>query len=96
MTYKRTRVKSPEGEQYILSEQQVDFLKYCCQDIPYRLIARWMGKSPRTIDGYRDEMFWLLQVRSRTGIVLWCLKSGFLKVPDIKLTPFKRKKKKPL
>jgi DNA-binding CsgD family transcriptional regulator len=75
------------GKQRIhLKSTELEFLHWCCQDIPYHAIAKRMGKSPRTIDGYRDDLFVKLQVRSKTGLVLWCFKSGFLKRKDINLT----------
>lgn len=67
------------------------FLRLCCQDIPYREIAKKMRKSPRTIDGYRDDLFIKLRVRSRTGLVLWSFKVGFLKRKDIQLTVQRKK-----
>ena len=62
--------------------------------MPYWQIAEHMGKMPRPIDGYRDRMFDLLEVGSRTGIILWCFKSGFLKVKDIKMIRYQRTSKK--
>lgn len=78
-----------------LKQKEAEFLRYCCQDIPYYEIAKRMGKSPRTIDGYRDTLFYLLEVRSRTGLVLWCFKTGFMKISHIKLEPRRKKRKKP-
>ena len=104
MTYQTTRVKTAEGD-YILSEQQIDFLRFYCKDVPYAKIADWMGVMVRTVDGYRDEMFDLLEVRSRTGIILWCFKSGLVKPKYIKMIRYKKRdrrgkeakaKKKPL
>lgn len=76
-----------------LKDKEADFLRLCCQDIPYSTIARRMRKSVRTIDGYRDDLFLKLRVRSRIGLVLWCLKTGFIKIEDIRLE--KHLKKKP-
>jgi hypothetical protein len=53
-----------------------------------------MGKSIRTVDGYRDGLFDLLEVRSRTGLILWSFKVGLIKVKDIDLTAPKRRKRK--
>lgn len=94
MTYARTRVTQKDGEDYILSEIQIEFLRLCCQDMPYWQIAEQMGKMPRTIDGYRDEMMDLLKVGSRVGIVLWCFKSGFMKPKDIKLYVYKKRNRR--
>jgi DNA-binding CsgD family transcriptional regulator len=35
-----------------------------------------MHKSPRTIDGYREDLFAKMGVNSRTGLVLYALKTG--------------------
>jgi DNA-binding CsgD family transcriptional regulator len=70
-----------------LKEKEADFLRLCCLDIPYWKIARRMGKSPRTIDGYRDALFLKLRVRSRIGLILWCFKTGFVKIKEIRLAP---------
>lgn len=88
-----TTIPIRDGKQLIdLKEKEVAFLRLCCQDIPYSIIARRMGKSPRTIDGYRDDLFLKLRVRSRTGLVLWCFKAGLLQIKDIRLGgPLKRK-----
>lgn len=93
MSYQRTRVQTKDGD-VVLSEIQVEFLRFCCMDMPYWQIAEHMGKMPRTIDGYRDEMFDLLEVGSRVGIVLWCFKSGFIKPKDVHLYVYKKKNRR--
>lgn len=89
----KERLAQGRGD-FELNPKEVEFLQFCCQDMPYHVIARRMGKSPRTIDGYRDTLFMLLEVRSRTGLVLWCLKTGFLEVDEIILTPNRKTKRK--
>lgn len=74
-----------------LNRGQRAFLKLCCKDMPYWEIAEKMGKSPRTIDDYRDQLFKLLRVRSVVGLVLWSLKIGLFKIEDIRLTSRKGK-----
>lgn len=76
-----------------LKATEVAFLRLVCQDLPYKEIAKRMGKSSRTIDGYRDDLFTKLRVRSCRGLVLWSFKSRLLKRKDITLTV--RMKKKP-
>lgn len=89
----KVRLAALAGE-FRLNKKEEEFLRFCAMDIPYREIAERMGKSPRTIDGYRDMLFRQLEVRSRTGLVLWCFKSGFLKVKDIRLEPHRSQQKK--
>lgn len=59
-----------------LSDNEVQFLKLCCSEMTYREIADVMGISHRTIDGYRDQLFEKLDIKSRTGLVMYALKTG--------------------
>lgn len=59
-----------------LSKVEEEFLGYCCTELTYKEIAERMFKSPRTIDNYRDSLFSKLGVTSRTGLVLYALKTG--------------------
>lgn len=59
-----------------LSENEIQFLKLCCTEMTYKEIADQMGISHRTIDGYRDQLFAKLNIRSRTGLVMYALKTG--------------------
>jgi DNA-binding CsgD family transcriptional regulator len=89
-----TTIVGGEGQTYALRAREIEFLRLTCEDITYREIAKRMGKSTRTIDGYRDWLFELLEVRSRTGLILWSFKVGLVKIKDIDLTAPKRRKKK--
>lgn len=83
-----------DGKRIItLDSRKAAFLRLLCRDLSYPEIARKMGKSRRTVDGYRNALLVKLQVRSKTGLVLWCLKVGFIKPKDIKLSVYKRKSK---
>ncbi|MBX2906342.1 MAG: response regulator transcription factor [Taibaiella sp.] len=59
-----------------LSENEVQFLKLCCSEMTYKEIADVMNISHRTIDGYRDQLFQKLDIKSRTGLVMYALKTG--------------------
>jgi DNA-binding NarL/FixJ family response regulator len=59
-----------------LNENEIQFLKLCCSEMTYKEIADIMGISHRTIDGYRDQLFAKLNIKSRTGLVLYALKTG--------------------
>ncbi|HQE11552.1 MAG TPA: response regulator transcription factor [Flavipsychrobacter sp.] len=63
-----------------LSENELNFLKLCCSELSYKEIAEKMFKSPRTIDGYRDSLFSKLDVTSRTGLVLYAIKTGIVPI----------------
>lgn len=63
-----------------LSEIEEQFLALCCSELTYKEIAEKLFKSPRTIDGYRETLFEKLGVTSRTGLVLYALKTGIARV----------------
>ncbi|RYZ19121.1 MAG: response regulator transcription factor, partial [Sphingobacteriales bacterium] len=53
-----------------LNGNEEQFLHLCCTEMTYKEIADKMNKSPRTIDGYRDDLFSKLGITSRTGLVM--------------------------
>lgn len=59
-----------------ISNKELQFLSLCCSDLNYKEIANIMGMSVRTIDGYRDSLFEKLDLRSRTGLVIFALSMG--------------------
>lgn len=63
-----------------LSEREVDFLKLVCSEMTYKEIAGNMQLSPRTIDGYRDNLFEKLNIKTRTGLAIYAIKKGLIKV----------------
>lgn len=68
--------KPKEQSSVELSENEQQFLKHCCSEMTYKEIADLMNISHRTIDGYRDQLFLKLNIKSRTGLVLYALKTG--------------------
>lgn len=64
------------GDSADLTDKEVQFLSLCCSELTYKEIAEQMGHSPRTIDGYRDSLFHKLNIKSRTGLVMYALKAG--------------------
>lgn len=63
-----------------LLNREIEFLKLCCSEMTYKEIAEQMKVSPRTVDGYRDQLFEKLHIKSRTGLVLYAIKNKYL--PD--------------
>jgi two-component system invasion response regulator UvrY len=51
----------------------LEFLRLCCEDISYVEIANRMCVSPRTVDGYRDDLFRITGVRSRVGLIRYAI-----------------------
>lgn len=63
-----------------LSEKELTFLKLACTEKTYKEIASEMNLSPRTVEGYRDDLFVKLAVMSRVGLVLFAIKNGLHKL----------------
>ena len=63
-----------------LSEKEIRFLKLSCTEKTYKEIANEMELSPRTVEGYRDELFKKLEVQSHVGLVLFAIKTGLHKL----------------
>jgi two-component system, NarL family, invasion response regulator UvrY len=63
-----------------LNERQIEFLKLAATEMTYKEIAEKMHVSPRTVDGYRDELFEKLNIKSRVGLVLFAIKNGIIHV----------------
>ncbi|WP_276132708.1 response regulator transcription factor [Polluticoccus soli] len=72
-----SRLRVKEGP-LSLTDKEETFLGYCCTELTYRDIAERMNVSPRTVDGYRDILFAKLDVKSRTGLAMYAIKSGLV------------------
>jgi len=63
-----------------LTENELTFLQLACSEITYKEIAQKMELSPRTIDGYRDDLLKKLKVQTRIGLVIFAIKYGLYKL----------------
>ncbi len=61
-----------------LSDREMEFIKYAASEMTYKEIALTMKLSERTIDGYREALFEKLQVKSRVGLVLYSIRTGWV------------------
>ena len=63
-----------------LNNREVEFLKLSGTELTYKEIADQMCISVRTVDGYRDQLFDKLQVKSRVGLVLYAIKNKLIEL----------------
>ncbi len=63
-----------------LTEKELIFLKQACTEKTYKDIAVELNLSPKTIENYRETVFKKLQVRTRVGAVIYCMKYKLFKV----------------
>lgn len=72
---------SPEkNDLEILSVNEIMFLKHACSEMTYKEIADKMNLSPHTIDNYRESLFHKLDIKSRTGLVMFAIRKGLIKL----------------
>jgi DNA-binding NarL/FixJ family response regulator len=62
-----------------LTAKELEFLKLACSELTYKEIADKMYVSPRTVDNYRESLFQKLNLKSRTGIVLYAIQNEIFK-----------------
>jgi DNA-binding NarL/FixJ family response regulator len=62
-----------------LSKKELEFLKLCCSELTYKEIADKMFVSPRTVDNYRESLFQKLNLKSRSGLVLYAIQYEIFK-----------------
>ncbi|RZS99672.1 response regulator transcription factor [Aquimarina brevivitae] len=58
-----------------LKDRELEFVKQACTEKTYKEIAQDMCVSPKTIEGYRDAIFEKLNLKNRTGMVLYAIKN---------------------
>ena len=61
-----------------LNTREIEFLKLAGSELTYKEIADQMCISARTVDGYRDQLFEKLQIKSRVGLVLYAIKNKLI------------------
>ncbi|MEX0997759.1 MAG: response regulator transcription factor [Flavobacteriaceae bacterium] len=72
--------KGKPDQKSLLKENEITFLKLACTEKTYKEIADIMCLSPKTIDGYRQELFSKLNIKNRVGLVLYAIKNNFVDV----------------
>ena len=71
-----------EEERNLLNfkENELTFLQLSCSELTYKEIAEIMNLSPKTIDGYRQDLFNRLNIKNRVGLVIFALKNNLIKL----------------
>ncbi|HAA12191.1 MAG TPA: DNA-binding response regulator [Cytophagales bacterium] len=63
-----------------MNEREMEFLRLAATDMTYKEIADQMCVSPRTVEGYRDQLFEKLKLKSRVSLVVYGIKKGLISV----------------
>ncbi|MFC5044879.1 response regulator [Aquimarina hainanensis] len=62
-----------------LTKREWTFLKHACSELTYKQIADEMSLSPKTVENYREMVFKKLEVKTRVGLVIYCMKNNLFK-----------------
>ena len=76
---KLLRSVSDKGDTPEFSKKELEFLKLCCSELTYKEIADQLFVSPRTVDNYREALFLKLNLKSRSGLVLYAIQNEIFK-----------------
>ncbi len=71
---------SNKNEEVKFKENELIFLQLACSEMTYKEIADIMNLSPKTIDGYRQELFNRLNIKNRVGLVIYALKNNIIEI----------------
>jgi len=66
--------------QHKFKPNELTFLQLACSEMTYKEIADIMNLSPKTIDGYRQELFNRLRIKNRVGLVIYALKNNLIEL----------------
>lgn len=62
-----------------ITEKEMELLSHICSDLTYKEIGELMNASGRTVEGYRNSLFQKLNLKTRTGLALFAIKTGISK-----------------
>jgi two-component system invasion response regulator UvrY len=83
ITGKLVHTLQAEGEKeafHNLTEKERRFIQLACSELTYNEIAKEMFVSVKTIEGYRDQLFSKLELKSRVGLALYAVKHGLVRL----------------
>lgn len=69
-----------DEQKTIFTDKELTFLQHCATELTYKEIAVIMNVSPRTVDNYRESLFTKLNLKSRTGLVVYGIKNDLIKI----------------
>ncbi|KLT64895.1 response regulator transcription factor [Pedobacter sp. BMA] len=76
----RLLVALKEGDKPAFTARELTFFQYCSTELTYKEIADLMNVSPRTVDNYRESLFAKLNIKSRTGLVVYGIKHQIISI----------------
>ena len=69
-----------DEKEIVLNEKEKEFLRWTCTELAYKDIAAKMFVSSRTVDDYRQSLFYKLKVHSRVGLAMYAIRNGIVEI----------------
>ncbi len=63
-------------KQVSFTDRENEFLRHCCSEMTYKEIAEKMICSVHTVEGYRDNLFEKLGLKTRVGLAIYAIRNG--------------------
>lgn len=81
MKQSQTEIEEQELN-FRVSDRELMFLQLVCdkEEYTYDNIADIMQVHRRTVDGYRESLFEKFKIKSKTGLVMFAIKHGFVRI----------------
>jgi two-component system, NarL family, invasion response regulator UvrY len=76
--FQKSNGRSSSIEKAMLNDVEIAFLKLASTELTYKEIAHKMRMTPRAIDGFRDNLFEKLDVKSRVAMAIYSIKNGIV------------------
>lgn len=76
----RLLVALKEVDKTTFTARELTFFQHCSTELTYKEIADLMNVSPRTVDNYRESLFAKLNIKSRTGLVVYGIKHQIISI----------------
>ncbi|RYY09903.1 MAG: response regulator transcription factor [Chitinophagaceae bacterium] len=65
-----------------ITDREAEFLVHAATEMSYKEIAENMKVSPRTVEGYRDSLFFKLDLKTRVGLVMFGIRNGLIQISN--------------
>ncbi|MBZ0099874.1 MAG: response regulator transcription factor, partial [Taibaiella sp.] len=65
-----------QGKYPPLTDKELEFLRLCSCDLSNREIGKLMAQSERTVEKYRESLCKKLNIKSRTGLAVFAMRTG--------------------
>lgn len=77
---KEHNLKKGRLDDDLLTNKEIEFLKYLATELTYKEIAIKMFVSPRTIESFRNTLCEKLDIKTRIGLVLYAIQKGIVSI----------------